>query len=168
MAHICVDETIVWVYLLPRHSALKSGGLEGRLTSLEAHSASGSEVGIRDSHNLFVPCKGHSKRNGEGQRLSDVRVTRGVVQPGKLRMSNSGSRAGGGRRLNEGGCYDGGDRTFWDLGLWNFNVCLPAYTPLSLAGLLIPGFGDVKSFFHLFPCQLCSRYLQPSARFRFR
>ncbi len=32
---------------------------------------------------------------------------------------------------------------------------------LSLEALLIPGFRHVKSFFHLFACHLCSRYLQP-------
>lgn len=39
---------------------------------------------------------------------------------------------------------------------------------LGQAALLVPGFGDVKSPFRLFPCQLCSRYLQPSAHFRSR
>lgn len=56
------------------------------------------------------------------------------------------------------------------LGTWDSEtlmcVCLLVSALLSLAALLIPGFGDVKSFFHLVPCQLCSRYLQPFSPFQ--
>lgn len=153
------------------HSGWRVGG---RGTSPVAHSTPGSEADTRDSHNLCVPCKGHSEWDERGQRQSEVRVTRGAVQPSKL----SGCPILGPKQRGRGGGGGGGGgggarRERQDvLGTWDSEtlmcVCLLVSALLSLAALLIPGFGDVKSFFHLFPCQLCSCYLQPSAHFRFR
>lgn len=131
--------------------------VRGRVTNPEAHSASESKADTGDSHNLCVSCKGHSEWNKKGQKESEVRVTGGAVQPSKL-----------------SGCpLLGLIRGRQDiLGTWDSKtlmcVCLLVFALLSLAALLIPGFGDVKSFSHLFPCQLCSRYLQAPAHFRFR
>lgn len=47
---------------------------------------------------------------------------------------------------------------FWDSEIV-ICVWLLVYALLSLAALLIPDFGDVRSLLHLFPCQLSSHYL---------
>lgn len=145
--------------------------VEGRGTSPAAHPTSGSEANTGDSHNLCVPCKGQSEWNKRGQRQSEVKFTRAAEQPSKL----SGRPMLGPKQREEEEEIGGGalrEERQDVLGTWDSEtlmcVCLLVPALLSLAALLIPGFGDVKSFFHLFPCQLCSRYLQPSAHFRFR
>ncbi len=106
----------------------------GRGPSPEANSASGSEADTGDSHNLCVPCKGHSEWNERGQRQSEARVTGEAVQPSKLsgrpilgpKQSEEEEIAGGAKRRETGHSRD--------LGLWNFNVCLAACVCTSEPG----------------------------------
>lgn len=94
-----------------------------------------------------------------------MRVTRETVQPSKLRTASSGYKDKQGRET-EGGRVPRGESGHSRDSETLMCVCLLVHAPLSLSALLIPGFGDVKSFFHLFPCQLCSHCLQPSAYFQ--
>lgn len=104
-----------------------------------------------------------------GQRLSDGGgVTRGTVQPSKLRMTKSESTKKAEGKEAERVRVPSGDTGHSRNAKILMHACLLVYAPLSLSSLLIPGFIDVKSLFHLFPCQLCSHSPQPSDNFRFR
>lgn len=142
------------------HSTGGSGGEEPawrQIRLLDARFDTG------ESHNLFVLCKGQYMTMWEV--AWGLQRTSSADKPA-LRTADCWSKTGGGaegmlRRERRDILRTRDSETL--MCVWLLVSAL-----LSPAALLIPGFGDVKSLLHLFPCQLCSRYLQPWAHFRWK